>query len=122
MQDAHMASKFAETDIPLLSAELVRGREGYMHSGALRTKPARADATTTNSHSCSDKLAIYSVIGIQGALLSQLVEPIYISSFVFGGIPPALQSVIYEECGRALSGRLGSIKGRYGRNLFAKSR
>eukprot|EP00537_Pseudo-nitzschia_pungens_P006514 CAMPEP_0172361746 /NCGR_PEP_ID=MMETSP1060-20121228/5533_1 /TAXON_ID=37318 /ORGANISM="Pseudo-nitzschia pungens, Strain cf. cingulata" /LENGTH=623 /DNA_ID=CAMNT_0013084109 /DNA_START=364 /DNA_END=2235 /DNA_ORIENTATION=+ len=37
-------------------------------------------------HSCSDKLAKWSVLGIQGALLSRLVDPIYITGVIVGSV------------------------------------
>jgi hypothetical protein len=35
--------------------------------------------------SCTDKLAAWTAIGIQGALLTHLVRPIYLASIVVGG-------------------------------------
>ena len=35
--------------------------------------------------SCSDKLCKYNIVGIQGALLSHFVEPIYFDSLIVGG-------------------------------------
>lgn len=52
--------------------------------GAIRTKPGRGERTA--SVSCSDKLARWNCVGIQGALLSSLLEPIiYFSSLTFCG-------------------------------------
>ncbi|KRT78638.1 hypothetical protein AMK59_6626 [Oryctes borbonicus] len=48
--------------------------------GVIRTKPGRGDPTL--SVSCSDKIAKWCYLGIQGSLLSfLLVKPIYINSF-----------------------------------------
>lgn len=55
----------------------------YHVTGVMRTKPGRGDPTI--SMSCSDKIAKWLVLGIQGSLLSNLFEkPIYLSAIVIG--------------------------------------
>ena len=55
----------------------------YHVLGAIRTKPGRGERTI--SMSCSDKMAMWNVVGIQGALLTLfLMEPIYLRSIVVG--------------------------------------
>jgi tRNA-specific adenosine deaminase 1 len=59
----------------------------YHVVGALRAKPGRGEPTL--SLSCSDKFAKWNVVGLQGALLSLLVnEPIYFHSVIVGGGSP----------------------------------
>lgn len=61
--------------------------ENYHLLGQVRTKPGRGDRTL--SVSCSDKMARWIHVGIQGALLDMLLsEPIFIKYFIFGaGVP-----------------------------------
>ncbi|KAI9096879.1 adenosine deaminase/editase [Phlyctochytrium arcticum] len=95
----------SENDIVDTSPPLRRGRSDIHVIGVLRTKPGRVDAEPTQSMSCSDKIAAWTVMGLNGALLSILVTPIYLGKIVVGDLynGPALE--------RALVSRVGQIEG-----------
>ncbi|KAH9175116.1 adenosine deaminase/editase [Lactarius sanguifluus] len=88
-----------------------RGRDGYARLGVLRTKPGRADAPRVLSMSCSDKVARWSVLGIQGALASLVLQPMYIHAIVLGEVDEAMQAQVRRDCERAFYGRLGRLDG-----------
>ncbi|BGP31598.1 hypothetical protein JCM10296v2_003370 [Rhodotorula toruloides] len=86
-----------------------RGRVAYSALSILRTKPGRADSPPTTSHSCSDKLALWALLGMQGGLLSGLgggVEKVKLSLVVVGGVKEKLRVKMGEEVRRAIGGRL----------------
>ncbi|KAG7453682.1 tRNA-specific adenosine deaminase 1 isoform X1 [Solea senegalensis] len=64
----------------------LRPGDGYHSAGLLRVKPGRGEPT--QSLSCSDKLARWTVLGFQGALLSHyLQEALYFRFMVVGKCP-----------------------------------
>ena len=98
----------------------IRGRNGYEAFGAIRTKPGRADSVPSISFSCSDKIASWSVLGLQGALLGKCFDPVYLDGIVVGGVedPPETWPVegdwrdnVRKEIERAVYGRLECISG-----------
>lgn len=89
--------------------QTLRGRDNYSLKGVLRTKPGRADSPSTSCMSCSDKIARWSVLGLQGALLSNILEPIYIDTVTISGVSNHLISVVTEDCTRAFGGRISSL-------------
>lgn len=92
---------------PSLSAGPVRGRAGYPRVRTLRTKPGRPDSPAAYSLSCSDKIARYGALGLQGALLSDMLEPIWLTGIVLGPVVADEDCLALEaEVTEALSGRV----------------
>ncbi|KAF8592474.1 adenosine deaminase/editase [Ramaria rubella] len=85
-----------------------RGRDNYGLLGVLRTKPGRADSPPTLSMSCSDKIARWCVLGFQGALASNILDPLYVDEIVLGGVDPTVEESVREDCTRAFWKRIES--------------
>lgn len=74
-----------------LSEDHADEAEGMHLSGAkfvddnvrLSTKPGRGEPS--RSYSCSDKICLWSLLGLQGAALSLLLRPVYLASIVISG-------------------------------------
>ncbi|XP_015590065.1 tRNA-specific adenosine deaminase 1 isoform X2 [Cephus cinctus] len=73
----------------------------YHVLGSLRTKPGRGDPTL--SLSCSDKLAKWNILGVQGSFLSLLIAPLRLESITIGGGSPfsqeAMERGLYKRFG-----------------------
>ncbi|KAM5534870.1 hypothetical protein V8D89_011425 [Ganoderma adspersum] len=111
-QDPEMAALKDSTPFPEPPpCTASRGRDNYSLYGVLRTKPGRADSPPTLSMSCSDKIAAWNVLGIQGALASRLLRPVYIDRVIIGEVEQPMRQVVLEDCQRALYARLHSIAG-----------
>ncbi|KAG8817216.1 hypothetical protein FRC17_011323 [Serendipita sp. 399] len=97
---------------PGYSEGVARGRNGYQLIDVVRTKPGRGDSPRTNAMSCSDKIALWSVVGIQGALAVSLgLQPIHIDTITIGSVKgvdllETREELIYQDCLRAFFGRL----------------
>ncbi|EPQ29982.1 uncharacterized protein PFL1_02655 [Pseudozyma flocculosa PF-1] len=104
---------------PATASTPSRGRAaGGGGSATLRTKPGRPDSPPSICMSCSDKLALWAQLGIQGSLASAVLEPIRPHSIIMGDealrqVLPSegdqfrrFRAVLLAECKRAISLRL----------------
>ena len=106
LDDGHLRTSDTHT-----SRGVLRGRDmPYASSSAciLRSKPGRADAPPSISMSCSDKFMLWNAVGIQGALLSRWLEPIYIDQVVLSWSPSLhmTQAEIQASCSWAFGERI----------------
>lgn len=64
---------------------MVRGKTHFKQKGLLRTKPGRADSPVSLSKSCSDKLCVKQLLGINNCLTTPFTELIYLKWLI---LPP----------------------------------
>ncbi|KAI0069181.1 adenosine deaminase/editase [Artomyces pyxidatus] len=112
LQDPNIASFKDSTSWPILPAGAPsRGRDDYARIGVLRTKPGRADAPPVLSMACSDKIARWGVLGVQGALSSAFLKPVYVTAIIIGDVVEEMREIVKEDCERAFYGRIGNLSG-----------
>jgi len=107
-QDPEVSARMDAIVRPFPSPDLPRGREGYARLRVLRTKPSRADAPRVLSMSYDDKIARWSVLGIQSALASLILAPVYIYVIVIGEVDAGPGP---NGLDRAFCARLGDLEG-----------
>ena len=112
LQDPAAAARMSSVFFPKIAPGAAsRGRDDYARLGVLRTKPGRADSPPTSCMACSDKLARWATLGVQGALGARVFVPMYFSDVIVGDVPPALHAIALEDCERAFSARIGELEG-----------
>ena len=85
--------------------------EGLQEIGAVRRKPGKGEPTL--SMSCSDKIAKWCCLGIQGSLLTSLLcKPIYLDTITVGGVEDTDVPACHEALHRALVVRFQTLAAR----------
>ncbi|PYH71640.1 tRNA-specific adenosine deaminase [Aspergillus vadensis CBS 113365] len=94
-------------------AGLLSGRANFSQLGIVRRKPARADAPSTKSKSCSDKLALRQVSSLLSRGMSLLVA-VTENAYLAGVVMPR-EEVSETGCVRAwgVEGRMGPLVSRF---------
>ncbi|KAJ5514237.1 hypothetical protein N7463_003789 [Penicillium fimorum] len=92
---------------------LLDGRAHFSLLGVVRRKPARMDAESTRSKSCSDKLALRQVSSLLSCETSHLVTPTK-NAYLTGLILPE-DEISQVGCDRSFgeNGRMQALSGRY---------
>ncbi|XP_051219426.1 tRNA-specific adenosine deaminase TAD1 [Lolium perenne] len=95
------------SEVPRLQPDIVVN--GCGDGGFVQRKPGRGD--TTLSMSCFDKITRWCVVGIQGALLSHILEPLYLSTVTVGQSPDGAPEgfCIESNVEKVLCARLSSL-------------
>ncbi|KAM0787398.1 hypothetical protein ACM66B_003483 [Microbotryomycetes sp. NB124-2] len=120
MSTARDDHKMATTTPP--NSLVQRGRSDYSSMSNLRTKPGRLDSLPTTSHSCSDKILLWQLVGLQGALLSSLgVEPLFLDCLVIGGVDVDDRDKVEGEVRRAVQSRAADAWPHAARVLFTNA-
>ncbi|CAI7570750.1 unnamed protein product [Penicillium viridicatum] len=112
LQQEGPLAKTEDTEV-LGTETLLDGRAHFSLLGVVRRKPARMDAESTRSKSCSDKLALRQVSSLLSCETSRLVAPNE-NAYLAGLILPE-DEISQVGCDRSFgeNGRMHALGGRY---------
>ncbi|CAI7598267.1 unnamed protein product [Penicillium glandicola] len=112
LQQESPLPKIQDAEVPGTET-LLDGRAHFSLLGVVRRKPARMDAESTRSKSCSDKLALRQVSSLLSCKTSRLVAPTE-NAYLAGLILPE-DEISQVGCDRSFgeSGRMKALSGRF---------
>lgn len=104
--------KIQDAEVPATET-LLDGRAHFSLLGVVRRKPARMDAESTRSKSCSDKLALRQVSSLLSCETSRLIAPTE-NAYLAGLVLPE-NEISQVGCDRSFgeNGRMQALGGRY---------
>lgn len=115
--NGHVIAKSGYKDIYRTGAKCVKDEKiqdprlpgiNYHIVGPLRTKPGRGDPTS--SLSCSDKMAKWLMLGLQGSFLSLLISPIKLETMIIGGDCPFSLDAMERGLYKRFHNKAGEVK------------
>ncbi|CAG8888173.1 unnamed protein product [Penicillium egyptiacum] len=112
VQEEGPLPKIQDADVPGAES-LLDGRAHFSLLGVVRRKPARMDAESTRSKSCSDKLALRQISSLLSCNTSRLVAPTE-NAYLAGLVLPE-DEISQVGCNRSFgeNGRMQALRGRY---------
>lgn len=97
-----------QQDSKVESPAVLRGRSMSSSTQThIRTKPGRPQAEPSISMSCSDKIAHWTLMGIQGALLYDIIGKVSLKSYVIGNQAFTEKVDALEKCQKILQKKCG---------------
>ncbi|XP_056160604.1 tRNA-specific adenosine deaminase TAD1-like isoform X2 [Syzygium oleosum] len=94
-EEVEVPSKVKDTEGGVSVDTLRKHGDDLPIIASIRRKPGCGD--TTLSVSCSDKIARWNIVGVQGSLLSYFLELVYLSSLIVGRSPDNPEDMLVQN-------------------------